>query len=450
VLGALERIAVEPATVTLTVGGTATFQVIGYDAEGRSAPIDPMNVSLSYATPVASFPDTADGTLQARGVVDGAGLVRVRVKGKEAVLGVAVGSTAENVFGLETPAAWSYSAYPAALPGAVTAGVGAGGGPALRLAYDFSQPGAAGNRAAYIQAAGAPLALPGQPNRLGVWIKGDGNEAWLRAVLQDAAGKTYTVDLAKQVTWKDWRYVEIALPDEMRYPVGLQRIYPVETDKARLYKGELLFAGMIVKSPNRVEVPAATEPADTLAAALPDQLAGQRLRAALVFDGGKLADALAAKPGAVLTLGPVQPAAPGQTPVVDLLKARKFDLGGTRFLALDTAAGSPRATDMAQWPALRTALDDAAKDPLVRNVVVVTQLAPGRWSDTREARLLEQWLGEFREQSGGKGAALAAGGGPGAARFEGVDYVYAGLWSEVRVAPGLSGGDWLRWQQGAR
>jgi hypothetical protein len=448
VLGELERVVVEPARLSLSAGGSATFTVTGYDAEGRSAPIDPMNVSLSYDAPVVTFPYSDDGKFRVKAVSDGSTLVHVRVKGKEATLAVGVGHTAANVEGLENPAAWAYSASPSTVPGAVGAGVGAGGGPVLKLTYDFSQPGATSTRAAYIQAAQAPLALPGQPDRVGLWVKGDGSNTWLRAVVQDAAGKAHTFDLAKQVSWSDWRYVEVALPASMSYPVGLERIYPVETDKAKVYKGELLFAGLILKELNRVEPPASPELADRLAASLPDEY--ERLRAGVLFDGAALHDALAAHPEMLVTVGATMSMA-GPVPVVNLLEVegRRIDYAGTRFLALDTSGGSVRTTDVAQWSALQAALKEAAADETVKNVAVVTQLAPGRWSDAKEARLLEQWLGAFREESGGKGAALVTGGGPGAGRYEGVNYVYAGAWSELRLAP-EAGGDWLRWQAGGK
>ena len=49
------------------------------------------------------------------------------------------------------------------------------------------------------------IPIPGDPQRLGMWVMGDGKGQWLRGVLQDKDGEKFLVDWTGSggVYWKD-------------------------------------------------------------------------------------------------------------------------------------------------------------------------------------------------------------------------------------------------------
>jgi hypothetical protein len=85
-----------------------------------------------------------------------------------------------------------------------------GGRKALRFAYDFANaPGTA-----FIYARVFPnLALPGQPQSVSVWVKGDGSGRNFSVRYQDAQGESYQRGLGR-LDFDDWR--------ELRFPVSAQ------------------------------------------------------------------------------------------------------------------------------------------------------------------------------------------------------------------------------------
>jgi len=92
---------------------------------------------------------------------------------------------------------------------------------------------------------------------------------------------------------------------------------------------------------------------------------------------------------------------------------RTFDHKGTRFILLNSALGSLRGSDWDQLPMLTQALESAATDDSIDNVMVFAHHPvddPGepdasQLGDRMEVRLVEKLLADFREDSD-KGAAM--------------------------------------------
>ena len=90
-----------------------------------------------------------------------------------------------------------------------------------------------------------------------------------------------------------------------------------------------------------------------------------------------------------------------------------FDHKGTRVVLLNSTRGSLRGSDFAQLPMLQEALESAASDPAVDNVMVFAHHPtndpdPGDASqlgDRKEVALIERLLSDFRSDSG-KGVAM--------------------------------------------
>jgi hypothetical protein len=446
VLGELDHLRAEPQQISLTTGETARFRITGYDADGYAAPVDPMNISLAYDGAMVAITSAPDGSFVLKGLKDGPTLVRVHARSKEVLLPVTVGMQVMGVPAFDRLGAWAFDRYPAAVKGGLSQGGGQGGGPVIKLTYDFT--GATGTRAAYVQQYPG-LTLPGEPTRLALWVKGDGKGAWLRAALADAAGNSYLVTLAQHVSWVGWRYVLADLPAGAQYPLRLTRVYPVETVATQKYDGELMFAGLEVHQPFRVDVPSAPAAPDPMVSHAPEwELGRWKFAVVPVLTTAAVQGARGAGAEFLLAGDCTDGTASGSVAPVPIYCAdgpqRTLDVHGTRFVLLESGTGSFRTADFAGLANLKAQLDDAAKRTAVQNVVVITRQGAGELGDPAEVRLVESWLSDFRAGSGGKGAAFVGGTGTaGVVRAEGVPFITPGSWGLFGVAPG-PGTNWLK------
>ncbi|ROT31583.1 phosphodiester glycosidase family protein [Micromonospora sp. HM5-17] len=500
VLGPLARIDTTAERLGLAgVDATGTFGVVGYDADGNTAPIEPADLRLEYDHELFEITPTSTGHLSVRSKVgSGAGMVTVRVGDSSTVVPVTVGLTDVPVAMFDDAANWRFSA--ARATGSVAPAPGHTG-TGLRLAYDFGQ--STGTRAAYADPP-AWIEVPGQPQAFGMWIYANGNGEWPSLHLHDALDQQHVLR-GPYLDWTGWRYVEMPVPAGVVYPVRVRRFYVAETDAAAQYTGEIVIDDIVARVPPEITPPAeetrtdrvvvtdgtvdrapwrfavlsdaqfvAADPESDLVAQARRTL--REIRAArpdfLVINGDFVdtaypADFALAKrildeelrgevpyyyvPGNHEIMGaPItnfQAVFGATTRVFDHTPAR----GGraTRFITLDTSAGSLRASNFAQVRALRAALDGAAADPRIGSVVVLehhplrdpTPAKASQLGDRKEAALLERWLAEFQEETG-KGT-LFVGSHVGtfhADRVDGVPYVVNGnAGKNPSTAPHLGG-----------
>jgi Phosphodiester glycosidase/Collagen triple helix repeat (20 copies)/Calcineurin-like phosphoesterase len=89
------------------------------------------------------------------------------------------------------------------------------------------------------------------------------------------------------------------------------------------------------------------------------------------------------------------------------------DHKGTRFITLNSSYGSLRGSDFAQLPMLQEALDEAARDDAIDNVMVFAhhpvddpdEAKSSQLGDRTEVQLIKKLLSDFRDDSG-KGVAM--------------------------------------------
>lgn len=95
----------------------------------------------------------------------------------------------------------------------------------LYLQYNVSA--GTGTKAAYAVLGDAEgIAIEGKPKALQMDVLGDNSLNWLRAEIQDAAGKLHRVDIAKSVNWTGWRTLNTDLSSyAMTYPIKLKKLY---------------------------------------------------------------------------------------------------------------------------------------------------------------------------------------------------------------------------------
>ncbi|MEH0971074.1 phosphodiester glycosidase family protein [Micromonospora sp. CPCC 205546] len=494
VLGPLARIDSTVDRVGLTgAQGSTLFGVVGYDAEGNTAPIEPADLKLDYDRDLLKIAPTADGNLAVTALRDtGSALVTVHVGRSSTVLPVTVGLTDVPVAGFDDAAAWKFSQARAS--GAVAPAPGRTG-TGLKMTYDFSQ--STGTRAAYADPP-AWIEVPGQPQAFGMWIHGNGTGEWPSLHLHDAQD-TQHVLRGPLITWTGWKYVEFAVPAGVQYPVRVRRFYVAETNAAAQYRSEVVIDDLVAKVPPTVDAPAEKPRTDRVVlrdgtvngapwrfAVLSDaQFVAANPDSDLVAQARRtLREVKAAKPDFLVINGDFVDTAypadfalarrildeelggelpyyyvPGNheimgAPIANFRAAfgdaeRTFDHKGTRFVTLNSSTGSLRGGGFDQVRMLREALDSAAGDPAVGSVVVLHHHPPrdpspakaSQLGDRKEAALLEQWLADFQHRTG-KGAAFVGGhvGTFHADRVDGVPYLINGNSGKNPSTPADQGG----------
>ncbi|NJQ07244.1 phosphodiester glycosidase family protein [Streptomyces lonarensis] len=460
VLGGLERL--EPTRRRLALSGagdTTRFGLLGHDASGYSAPVEPRDVTLEYDTALIEVePEPSTGGWTVRALTDAytASTITARVGDVTTVLSAGVGLRATGVADFENAADWRFSHSRAA--GELFAEPEGHEGAALGVRYEFDR--STGTRAAYATPAGGDIGVAGQPRSFTLRVRGDGNGAWPALHLKDATG-TSRVLRGEHLEFIGWRQITFDVPDGFAYPAAVHRLYIAETRPDAAYRGEIAVDTLVAETPPDADLPDSgpvTDPLITTAAATdardwrfalvsdaqfvardPDSdvvaAARRTLREArssepefVVINGdwvdeGSPADLEFARTMIEEELGDlpwyyvpgnheVMGGSIGQWEEVFGARQQSFDHRGTRFVTLDTSSLSISGGGYAQWRELRERLDAAAADDAVGSVVVISHVPPqdpgpqpaSRLTDRMDAWLLERWLTEFREETG-KGAA---------------------------------------------
>ncbi|SFC81811.1 phosphodiester glycosidase family protein [Streptomyces aidingensis] len=495
VIGELARLTSTQRRIGLTgAGDTAWFGLLGHDATGTSAPVEPADVTLEYDRSLfAVRPEADSGGFVVTALADGftSGRITARAGGVSTVLGAGIGLEETVVADFENAGDWRFSHSRAA--GSLSPAPDGHQDTALRLSYDFSL-----SESARTARATPPAEIPvtGRPSAFALWVHGDGRGAWPALHLLDATG-TSRVLRGPHIDHQGWRRIVFEVPDDIPQPVSVYRFYLTETRPPVRYRGEILIDELTALTPQEVELPEETGPAGPVFAEAAE-VAGREWRFAVVSGAGLEAaagpDGEAART-ARAALAEIQSAGPEFVVVngdwvaggtaENLAFARElltgeltvpwvyvpgdaemhggslegweaefgetrrvFDHRGTRFITLDTSTRSISGGGLEQWLELRSRLLDAARDENVGAVAVITHVPPrdtsvrdtGRLTDRMDALLLEHWLTGFRAATG-KGV-TCLGGHAGlfdAYLHSGVPYVLGGGLTGAPAASGEAG-----------
>lgn len=239
VIGEPVALEVEPLEISVEPEGKVVLQAYALDAYGFRAPLLERDVAWEPYGDIGSLTGSvfrAANTSASGAVVASFGDIQGRAL-------VGIGGEPTAIADFEEQNMWRSTVYPAE----VKASLQFTSDPALvrqerqiaQLDYDFTTT--TKTRAAYVQPSTEPLDLPGRPLKIGAWVFGDGNGAWLRAQISDRFGVVTPIDFAEEVDWTGWRYVEAVIPDGIEYPVALRSIYVVETSPTESYTGRMYF-----------------------------------------------------------------------------------------------------------------------------------------------------------------------------------------------------------------
>ena len=470
VLGRLARLSGTTAQVALAdPDEEATFGVLGHDAAGYVAPIEPADVSLSYDRDLLDISPTGDGqfTVTAK-QASGSALVSIKVGKVSLTLPVTVGLDERVVADFEDASAWTYFGERATgavrpVPGKV--------GQGLELSYNFDESTATRTGGAL---ATDGIEVPGQPRELRLWVNSSGHGEWASLQAFDGTGALLPAFRAGFLTSTGWQQLSFPVPPGTQYPLRIRRYYSAETKPEAQYKSSIVIDELTALVPPSIDVPKPPTVTDPLivqdgdVAKAPWRFAVmsdaqfvardpdsdlvknarrtlREIRAAhpdfLLINGDLVDEAspedftLARKildeelggtvlPGETIPTPPLPYYyVPGNHEVmggsIDNFKAafgatsQVFDHKGTRFVTVNTSALSIRGSDWTQLRTLRAELDKAATDSRVGSVVLVQHVPPrdptparaSELSDRKEAAVIERWLSDFQRTTG-KGAAF--------------------------------------------
>ncbi|WP_340562402.1 phosphodiester glycosidase family protein [Streptomyces sp. GSL17-111] len=246
VLGPLERLRPTTARVALTAeGDSATFGLVGQDADGALALIAPEDVTPFYDARLFDVtPDRADGTFTVTARTGAAsGRVELSVAGRTTTVAVTTGLTDRTVADFSDAGNWRFSG--ARATGAVVPEPAGRTGPGLRMRYDFSRSPA--TRAAYAEPP-VPIPVPGRARHFTLWLYGDGHGAWPSLHLTDARGAGHVLR-GPHVEWTGWRRLTFEVPPRAAHPLAVRRIYLAETRRGARYRGEVVLDDLVAGVP---------------------------------------------------------------------------------------------------------------------------------------------------------------------------------------------------------
>ncbi|WML46847.1 phosphodiester glycosidase family protein [Neobacillus sp. PS3-34] len=231
----LDRIDLGAATAIVDKNGSLPLSVAGYLA-GKKVVEDPSVFKYTLSAPIGTI---ENGVFKA-GNTDGSGIITVSYGAVSAQLQVIVGNPGSIVVENFENTLSSYKASGARYTSILVStekNYIKDGSRSLKVAYDFS--GTTGTSGVYATPA-KPIAIPGAPVKIGMWVYGDGKGHWLRSQLTDAVGKEIQLDFTKNLNWLGWKYVEAAIPAGFKAPYKM--VMPVrymETSDLNKNKGQI-------------------------------------------------------------------------------------------------------------------------------------------------------------------------------------------------------------------
>ncbi|MFY0544234.1 phosphodiester glycosidase family protein [Brevibacillus sp. H7] len=240
----VQQIVVSPNPINVAPGQALTLDVKIKTKKGQLIQATPLSVQAYTDTAIASVNDKLKLVATDQ---PGKGTLTIAYDGLTASVPFTVGQTEQPWLTFDNQTSMHHAGYPASLStsGSFTAVTE----PvyrtrkAAKLTYNFAGAPQNDVRIAYGRVGSQPVAIPGKPIGLGLWVNGDNSKHWLRAEVVDAKGKTVYVDLAKEIDWTGWKQVKGYFPGSVSYPLQLKSIYVVDRveDGNQQEKGTLYF-----------------------------------------------------------------------------------------------------------------------------------------------------------------------------------------------------------------
>lgn len=241
----IAQLEISPYPVFIGLGQTIDLDVKVKTKTGKVIQATPRSVTGFVDSPIATLNDNLQLTA---GEKEGSTNLTIDYDGVATSVPVIIGEMEQPWLTFDNQVGMYHTAYPESISAqgsfALVSDPVYRSKKSAKLTYNFAGASTGDVRIAYGRVSSTPVAIPGNPFGLGVWVHGDNSNHWLRAEVVDAKGKVHYVDLAKQIDWTGWKQVKGAFPGEAVYPLTLRSIYVVnkkEETELRPEQGTLYF-----------------------------------------------------------------------------------------------------------------------------------------------------------------------------------------------------------------
>jgi len=240
------ELTITPTIFSGDAGKSYDISVTGKDKNGYFAPISVNDVNWTFENDIAEI---SNNKLVIK--KSSTGLIKASVGNAYAYAGITSQGTIKIIDGFET-ANGSFSGYPVEVTGEYTLSSETvkQGNYSGSLSFDFTAD-IASSKAAYFKL-NNPITIGNDVTKIGLWVYSQSLYSHgLKAYLTDSNGNVVRLDLASNLHWDGWRYLEASMPPTASYPLKLERIYVVQTDQTIKDKGTIYFdeLSFVYKSP---------------------------------------------------------------------------------------------------------------------------------------------------------------------------------------------------------
>lgn len=210
-------------------------KVFGINNKGLAIEINNKDISWEATNNIGQI---KDGIFKSSSSV-GQGNIIARFKDKSKEIPVVVDDSMVSINNFDKLGDIRFDKFPQVVTGGITFSDDfKQGTKSLRLSYDFTKTDS--NRAAYVVLGEKGINLQGKPKQLGMWVNGDKSNHWVRGTIRDSANVEHSIDFAKIVDWEGWRWVTADIPQDIAYPVNIEKVYLVSANPNNKNKGEIL------------------------------------------------------------------------------------------------------------------------------------------------------------------------------------------------------------------
>ncbi|WP_317368381.1 phosphodiester glycosidase family protein [uncultured Tyzzerella sp.] len=224
VMEAFNSIIPKANNTSLYIGENTPLFVEATNNDGFSKIIDASSVSWSVDNENLGY--IKNNTFYAVG--EGTAILTATYNGFSASITIAIGSSPSSITSFEE----KRNLFMMYFPADKTVSGGAGitnaaaydGKNSLLLSYNFKEN-VSTPQASYVCFERQPITLKDSPNAIQMQIKGDGSGNMVKMVLKDKNNKEYVLPILNEMTSKDWVTANVPIPDDVAYPVRIDKIY---------------------------------------------------------------------------------------------------------------------------------------------------------------------------------------------------------------------------------
>ncbi|MBE3550576.1 MAG: phosphodiester glycosidase family protein [Brockia lithotrophica] len=225
----------EQGPIAVENGARKTFHLEAFDDAGRPVVIGNAAAAWRVEGEIGSV--DGEGVFTARTDGERRGRVVARVGEREAAVEVVVGRKRMVFEDFEhgDNSRWAVSGFVGGV-GEISEEQAKGGSRSMKITYDYSRWTRVYNGTINLVPQGEwrhaeAYTTHIRPKKFALWVYGDGKAPWLRVRLKDGLGQIRTYDLASRIDWTGWKYVDVAIPEDVPLPITFDYIYMVETNK---------------------------------------------------------------------------------------------------------------------------------------------------------------------------------------------------------------------------